>query len=272
MYSCETPGTKVGAAVTVKSGETWAQAISSFETLTGRSMPVRRCYDGAPASDVNSSQAKHDLGLRKSVLSIKPTMSTSLSTMESLADSIVAANHECDIIIYHEPVDNMSGSAFVQLYQRSCAPFRDKGIPVGVCYTNWSATMLPYSDSQSALVNYWPGDVLVDFIAIDEYPINEISSTNDALPMEERIRRVTQFADVRGKPISLTEFGLQSGWDVIKSERWFRSVTDWALQRKESGKPLRDVCYFHSDVGGSYWLDSHGEYVDAYKDMAALLS
>lgn len=264
--------TKVGAAITTKSGQTWAQAISAFETLTERYLPVRRCYDGAPVADINSSAAKHDLGLRKSVLSIKPTISTSLSTMESLAASIVAANHECDVIIYHEPVDNMSGADFIALYQRSCVPFRDKGIPVGVCYTNWSATQLAYTDTQSALVNYWPGDTLVDFIAIDEYPINEISSTKDTLPMEERVRRVAQFADVLGKPLSLTEFGVQGTWDVIKSERWFRSVTDWALQRAQAGVPLRDVCYFHSDVGGAYWLDSHGEYVDAYKDMAALLA
>jgi hypothetical protein len=68
-----------------------------------------------------------------------------------------------------------------------------------VCFTNWSCN-LAYSDSQSALAHYWPGDGLVDFIAIDEYPIGEITSTKDATPMEQRARRVAQFADARGIP------------------------------------------------------------------------
>jgi hypothetical protein len=51
------------------------------------------------------------------------------------------------------------------LYQRSCAPFRAAGVPVGLVFTNCSAPRLAYSDPQSALHTYWPGDGLVDFIA-----------------------------------------------------------------------------------------------------------
>lgn len=264
--------TRVGAAVSVVSGQTNAQAIDVFETLTDRMLPVRRCYDGVGIiyTDVASSAARHDLGKRKSLYSIKPTITSSLADMTALAASIVAAEHPLDLIIYAEPVDNMPAADFVALYKRSQKPFRDAGIPVGVCYTNWSCN-LPYSDLKSGLHGYWPGDDIVDFMAIDEYPTNEITSTKDALPMEERTRRVAQFADVRGKPLSLTEFGLESVWDVTKSDRWFRSVTDWAVQRAQLGKPLRDVCYFHSNTGGNFWLNNHAEYVDAYTDMATLL-
>lgn len=265
--------TKVGAAITVLPGQTNAQAIESYENITGRLLNVRRCYDGAPASDIANSAAKHDLGKRKSILSIKPTLSTSLATLESLAASIVNAAHSCDIIIYHEPVDNMSGSDFINLYLRSCQPFRDKNIPVGVCYTNWSVN-LEYSDSQSALEHYWPGNDIVDFIAIDEYPASA-SGTPDYTPLSERTRRVTQFADTRGKPLSLTEFGIRSGWDTRKSETWIRSVTDWASWRALEGAPLRDICYFHSDVGAgtgnSWWLNNKAEYVDALRDMYDLV-
>lgn len=264
--------TLFGTAVTVKSGQTWAQAISAFETLTGRPLPVRRCYDGAPVTDLSSSAAKHDydftanVSLRKSLLSIKPTMTTPISTLESFANSLVTRNHQCDIIIYHEPVDNMTGPDFIALYQRSAQPFRDRGIPVGVCYTNWSAN-LPFSNSQSALKYYWPGDSIVDFVGFDEYPAPYTSDYSD---MSVRARRITQFATSRGKPLSLCEYAICSDSDPAKGEIWMRSIQEWS-----SHNLVRDICYFHSDVGGTsgrtFWLDNKPEYVQAYKDLATLV-
>ncbi|NDU75854.1 hypothetical protein GWI34_24980 [Actinomadura sp. DSM 109109] len=261
--------TLVGAAVTPLSGQSWAAAISSFETLTGRPLPIRRCFDGAPPSSVGASQLRHDVGVRRSVYSIKPTRSTPLSTLRALAADIVARGAECDVIIYHEPVDNMSGAAFVNLYRRSAPPFRAAGLKVGVCFTNYSCN-LPYSDSRSALRNYWPGEALVDFIAIDEYPVGEITPTTDAVPMDARTRRVCQFADARGLSLGLAEYGVDASWDVAGSERWMRSVTDWARARAALGTPLRWASYFHSDVGGRYRL-THPEHLDAYKDAPGLL-
>lgn len=262
--------TMVGAAVTVKTGQTWAAAIAEFEAVSGRPLPVRRCYDGAPPSSISGSQMKHDVGLRASVYSIKPTITTPLATLESLAASIAAAGHPCDVIIYHEPVDNMSGPDFVALYQRSQAPFRAAGIPVGPCFTNWSCN-LPFSDPQSALRNYWPGDGIADFLAIDEYPAGEITSTKDAVPMDVRTRRVRQFADARGIQLGLTEYGVDAAWDTSKAERWMRSVTDWADARAAEGRPLRWACYFSSDVGGNFWLSNKPEYTAAYTDAWRIL-
>jgi hypothetical protein len=269
--------TLVGAAVTPASGQTWPDAIAHFESVAGRALPVRRCYDATPPADITASQMRFDLGVRRSVYSFKPTMSTPLSTLESLAASIANAGHLCDVIIYHEPVDNMSGPDFIALYQRSAEPFRMAGIPTGVCFTNWSCN-LPYSDSKSALARYWPGDDAVDFITIDEYPIGEIpaagsTSTKDALPMDARTRRVCQFADARGIPLGLAEYGVDSAWDVTKADRWLRSVTDWAAARAQAGRPLRWACYFSSNVTGSYSyaLDGRQEYVDAYTDSYHLL-
>lgn len=261
--------TSVGAAVTPKPGQTWSAAIWEFETQTGRSMPVRRCYDGAPPASVGTSQLRHDLGVRASVYSIKPRLDTPVATLEALAADIAAQAHPCDVIIYHEPVDNMSGEAFIDLYRRSAPPFRAAGVAVGVCFTNWSCN-LPYSDPQSALRHYWPGDGLVDFLAIDEYPVGEITSTTDAAPMEVRARRVCQFADARGIPLGLAEYGVDASWDVAKADRWLRSVTDWGRARAALGRPLRWACYFHSDVGGDYRL-THDEHLDAYGDAARTL-
>lgn len=252
--------------MTVKSGQSWAGAIGEFETATGRVMPVRRCFDGAPLTDVTLSSARHDLGKRKSLLSIKPSMSTPLATLEALAGSIVDAQHDCDVIIYHEPVDNMSGPEFVALYQRSAPVFRAAGVPVGPCYTNWSCN-LPGSDPQSALRHYWPGDALVDFMAIDEYPVGEITATKDAVPMDVRTRRVCQWADSRAIPLGLAEYGVDGAWDVVKSERWLRSVTEWARLRAAQGVPLRWACYFSSAEGGNYWVTNKAETVAAYTDF-----
>lgn len=268
--------TLIGAAVTPVAGQTWPDAIAHFETVTGRLMPVRRCYDSTPPADISSSQMAIDVGVRPSVYSLKPSMSTPLSTLESLASSIVTAGHTCDVIIYHEPVDNMDGGTFVSLYERSAQPFRDAGIPTGVCYTNYSCNR-PYSDTESALAYYWPGDDIVDFIAIDEYPVNEIpaigsTSTKDALPMDQRTRRVCQFADRRGIPLGLAEYGVDSSWDVTKSDRWLRSVSDWADARAAAGRPLRWACYFSINSSTySYALDNRAEYVDAYTDSCHLL-
>jgi hypothetical protein len=261
--------TLVGAAVTPLAGQTWVAAISAFETLTGRPLPIRRCFDGAPPSSVGSSQLRHDLGVRKSIYSIKPTMSTPLATLQALAADIVAKGAQCDVIIYHEPVDNMSGDAFISLYRRSALPFRAVGLKVGVCFTNYSCN-LPSSNPQSALYHYWPAANIVDFIAIDEYPIGEITSTADATPMDVRTRRVCQFADARGISLGLAEYGVDASWNVTKSERWMRSVTAWGRKRAKLGHPLRWVSYFHSDVGGNYRL-AHIENLDAYDDAIPLL-
>jgi hypothetical protein len=264
--------TLIGAAVLPAAGQTWAQAITAFETATGRPMPARRCYDGAPPSSIAGGQLSKDLGLRASIYTIKPTMSTPLSTLEALAADIVANEHPCDVDIYHEPVDNMSGPDYIALYQRSCAPFRDAGIPVGVCYTNWSCN-LPYSDTQSALAHYWPGDGLVDFIAIDEYPYNEITSTKDATPMEQRARRVAQFADARGIPLGLAEYGVDVAWDVKKSDNWLRSVTTWAQMREAAGTPLRFMTYFSCVASPYNWtITNKQEYVDSYIDSYRILA
>ena len=265
--------TLVGAAISVKTGQTNQAAIDAFIELTGRDLPVRRCYDGAPVADISLSSARFDLGVRKSLLSIKSTASTPTSTIESLAASISAAGHECDVIIRHEPVDDsdLTGPSFIELYQRLAPAFRAEGVPVGVCFTNWSSSRLLSSNLQSALDHWWPGSNLVDFLAIDEYPIGEITSTTSAVPMADRMRRVTQFADREGVPLTVAEYGVDGAWDAIKSATWLRSVTDWAADRAASGRPLRDVCYFHSAQAGNYWLDNHPENVAAYTDAAALL-
>lgn len=263
--------TLVGAALSTKTGQTWAQAIAEFETLTGRPLPFRRCYDsGVPASFAASAMAL-DLGHRVSVWSFKPSLTTDINALNALALSIKASGHPCEVIIYHEPVDNMAGPDFVSLYRRSAVPFRLVGLPVGVCYTNYSAH-LPYSNTRSALHNYWPGADVVDFVAIDEYPVGEITSSTDALPMDARTRRLCQFADAQGVPVGLAEYGVDYAWDAAKAERWLRSVTDWAAARAHAGRPLRWLSYFSSSVGGNYWLSNRTEFVDAYKDAAALLS
>jgi hypothetical protein len=264
--------TLVGAAVLPTGSQTWPQAITAFEAATGRAMPIRRCYDQAPPSSIAGGQLKHDLGLRASIYSIKPTISTPLATLESLAADIVANEHPCDVIIYHEPVDNMVGADFIALYQRSCQPFRDQGIPVGVCYTNYSCN-LPYSDPKSALHGYWPGDSLVDFIAIDEYPKGEITSTTDAVPMDQRTRRVTEFADARGISLGLAEYGVDGSWDVAKSDRWLRSVTDWAEAREVAGRPLPWMTYFSCVASPYNWtITNKAEFVDSYTDSYRVLS
>ena len=263
--------TLIGAAVIPATGQSWAEAIAEFEAATGRPMPVRRCYDSTPPASIAGGQLKNDVGLRASVYSIKPTMSTPISTLDALAADIAASGHSVDVILHHEPVDDMSGPDFIALYQRCAPSFREAGIPVGVCFTNWSCN-LPYSDPQSALAHYWPGDDLVDFLAIDEYPIGEITSTKDATPMEQRTRRVCQFAAARGIPLGLAEYGVDASWDAKKADNWLRSVTDWAQARAVAGTPLRFMTYF-SCVSSPYdWrLTNRPEYVDSYVDSYTIL-
>lgn len=264
---------KWGVAVTPTSGQTYAQAISAYETLVGATLPMRRAYDGAPPSSIGASQLNVDVGTgRKVVYSIKPTITTSIVTMDSLAQGIANSGLDVDVAIYHEPVDNMTGSDFIALYQRSAPSFRNLGIPVGVIYTNYSCN-LPYGNAQSALHAYWPGASVVDWVGIDEYPINEITSTKDALPMDQRTRRVCQFVDALGKPLILCEYGVDAAWDVVKSDRWLRSVLDWARQRRQLYRPV-DLLYFSiADSAGAwdYRLGSHTEYIDAIKDMIGVI-
>lgn len=268
--------TNVGAAINMKPGQTWPGAIADFERITNRTMGVRRAYDKDPVPSLTQSQARHDYNfsigasLRRTLYSIKPNGSTPLATLEAFAKDVADKGHDLSTIIYHEPVDNMSGSTFVKLYKRCAPPLRATGMRVGVCYTNWSATVKTAEDPQNALLNYWPGDDIVDFIAFDEYPI-ELASQPDAEPMDERARRLVQFAKVHNKPLSLAEFGVDKAWPEAGAEAWLRSVTDWAEEMDEDAEPLEDICYFHAAVGGNFWLDNQPEYVNAYRDMYDLL-
>jgi hypothetical protein len=267
--------TLVGAAVLPTTGQTWVQAITAFETATGRALPVRRCYDSTPPSSVAAGQLAKDVGTgRKVVYSIKATSSTSLSTLGSLAASIVDAELDVDLILHHEPVDDYTnGADYIAMYQRNCVPFRDAGIPVGVCYTNWSCN-LPYSDADSALAHFWPGDDVVDFVSIDEYPYNEITSTKDATPMELRCRRIEQWCDARGLELGLAEYGVDIAWDPKKADNWLRSVTTWARRRVVEGNPLRWMTYFSCDPTDSpynWTITNKQEYVDSYIDSYRIL-
>jgi hypothetical protein len=267
--------TLVGAAVLPTTGQSWADTIAGFESATRRPMPVRRVYDGAPPSSVAGGQLKHDVGQnRKVVYSIKPTISTSLDLLAGLAASIKDAGLDVDLIIRHEPVDEfVDGADFVALYRRNCVPFLEAGIPVGVCYTNWSVN-LPYSDPDSALAHFWPGGDVVKFAAIDEYPYNEITSTKDATPMELRCRRIEQWCDARGVSLGLAEYGVDITWDPKKADAWLRSVTRWADLRAGLGRPLRWMTYFSCDPTDSpynWTLTNKPEYVDAYVDSYRIL-
>jgi len=265
--------TLVGAAVVPSAGQSWASAITGFEAATGRPMPVRRTYDSTTPSSVAASQLNHEVGQgRRTVHSIKCTASTSLSTLESLAASIVDACLDVDLILHHEPVDNYTdGADYVAMYRRNCVPFREAGIPVGVCYTNWSVN-LAYADADSALAHFWPGEDVVDFVSIDEYPFNEITSTKDAVPMELRCRRIEQWCDARGIDLGLAEYGVDGSWDAKRADAWLRSVTRWAQLRASLGKPLRWMTYFSCIASPYDWrITNKPEYVDSYVDSYRIL-
>lgn len=269
--------TYIGAATPPPSGQTWAQSITAWENLVGKPMTMRRSYEpaGNPPANVLQTQMQHDIGKRASLWSFKPTLSTPLATLNSLAQSIVDSGHTAYVIPYHEPVDNMSGPDFINLYQYVASPFRDRGIQVGPCFTNYSIN-LPYSNVQSALKYYWPGNSWVDFLAIDEYPVNEITSTKDAMDMTLRTRRAEQWADSRGIPLGLAEYGVEATVDAAKSDRWLRSVLQWMRVRNKLYRPLLFALYFQSFDSTAtppfdYRLNSHPEFVDAYKDMLGIV-
>ncbi len=80
--------------------------------------------------------------------------------------------------------------------------------------------------------------------------------------METRARRAARFASTLGIRLSLAEYAVDNTWDVTKSGRWLRSVTDWA-GFLAAGGPLRWACHFATDEGGDYRLPQ-SEHVSAY--------
>src|SRR5690242_7133473 len=96
----EGPVTLIGAAVTPTTGQSWADAINDFEAAIGWPLPVRRAYDKTVPSSVAASALSHDVGQdRRVVYSIKPTISTSLSTLGSLAADLAEQGLDVDLIL-----------------------------------------------------------------------------------------------------------------------------------------------------------------------------
>lgn len=266
-----------GCAVIPASGQSYVQAIAEYEALVGvdkNTMPIRRAYDSGVPSSVSNSQLRVELNSNKDrevLYSIHPKMTTDTATLDSLAHSIADSGLRVRVICNHEPVDEMDGQTFINIYQRSAPFFRNLGIPFGVCYTNWSIN-LPYSNQQSALQYYWPGDDNVDFLAFDEYP-TELKTQSTAIPMADRTLRVCQFADSHNIPLVLAEYGVDKAWPVGASETWLRGVTDWAQQRDSMYRPV-DLLYFSIQnvaKGWDYRLGNHEENVDAIKDMIGIV-
>lgn len=239
----------VGAAITCLSGQTLAKAIISFENITARPLKVHRIY--SPAGIIPSLSI-FDLDLvadRKVSLNLKPTSANTPAQLDNLLASCKSNGLSLDISIWAEMHRQFSNPGdYINLCKQYVPVIHQYGyqhIYSPTCYAMQFKGVGPL---------YYPGDSLVDICSVDYY--DDGSS----------LKVASDFADSHDKPLGIGEFGvLQSS---TNRKTWLTGILALMKQRLSDGKFNSDICYFHSNVGGNFFLDpSEPDSIQVYQQL-----
>ncbi|MCY9783146.1 hypothetical protein KIK06_04480 [Nocardiopsis sp. EMB25] len=250
--------TAVGMAVGWRDGTaSWPEAIARAEAAAERPLQARRVYDpGVPAS-FSESYLRHDHGVRVQVWSFKPLPTTPTDTLVDLFASVPDRSNVW-VVPHHEPRDNMPPEEYHALYRTTHRACSEVGgfAGIGPCLTNWGVR------NRNELEYVIPE--LSDFLAVDSYVDMEGTPELSAV---EHVRAALDYANANGLAFGIGEFGVDQDRGNVSPERkaaWMRSFAELGPLTEHG---LAWLCYFHSDVGGNFWLDNDQGALDAYRHL-----
>ena len=235
------------------SGVTQAQAISDWQTITGRTLTVRRVYYPAgqiPAAIPADLKADAVAG-RKVCMSLRPAFSppsaADLSALDTFLASCKAAGLIAAVSLWQEP------------YNSSQASGASPGLTVSLEVAAWrfyAPTIRQYYptvfDTSSFAVNhhsensYYPGDAYIDQIATDFY-CSEFDGG-------ERLDLAVSLADNASPPKPFGLWEMNSSRDATRgqtqaqAQAYYNYITSFFLARLAAGKDNADIMLFNSDT------------------------
>lgn len=269
----------IGASATSNSGKHTSSDLAEYlrlESITGRSLDVRRTFEAAPTSWAQC-KASADVGKRASFVSFKTSPDTMAGPgqeayWKALIES-VPRGHRVYMTWQHEaenpsknndPAKIRAGGAKFAEYVRKYRGDRD----ISIAWTLMGWTFASEFSKRNPLDWYW-GDSSVEVVAPDPYN----TSTSKFYSFDATMVGATQayqFTKAHGKRFGIAEWG---NYDLTATNRvkfltdgvsWLRSLKDPACEF---------ACWFHSDVpsddAGDYWLDSTSASLAAWVKAAA---
>jgi uncharacterized coiled-coil protein SlyX len=242
---------------------TGKHTYDQFTQMAGQKMQVRRSYDTWPAA-----HPREDAGRCASVWSFKPPLNQLVTGQidEQVKTALMTVpddGFQRDVIIWHEPEDNISAGEFtfaqyrdgnkrVRKLVNEVNATRKTPIRFGA---NWMAWTFENASNRNP-ENYWAGDGVWDFLAFDGYSGRNKSTgtwtggrTPDALFAEP-----FAYAKAKGVRPAVAETGI----DVLAPEpdrvAWIKACRKYA-----AGANCEFWCYWDGSFS-TFWLNTEAEF------------
>ena len=187
------------------------------------------------------------------------------------ADAVKQFGTPIMIAFHHEPEDDLrqlgTPAEFASAFRHIVTMFRNRGATNAV----WVWNMMAYSfvsSSRIPLLEYYPGDSYVDWLAADGYNWFGSSWIGAGQPWRSFASVFQAFYDwgsARGKPLAIYEFGVLEDTVTPNPQRkaqWFRD----ALATIKRWPALKAIIYFNAH---EWYYDSSQASTNAVKEIGA---
>jgi beta-mannanase len=242
---------KVGAYINPAvygTGVSTAQAITNFQSTTGRTLEAHRIYygvSGFPTSISTDMKADVDAG-RKICLSLRPPYNPVSSPVRDQLATFLASCQSygavMDVALWHEPYfADLTADQFIAMFQYYGPTIRAAPYPAVFCTSVSSA----WSHNENS---YWPGDSYVDKVATDFYP--PAYFTSGARLGGGTTQDAAYHADTAAppKPFGIWEFftslDTTHGQTQAQADEFWGYIRSYMADRASSGKANADILAF----------------------------
>jgi hypothetical protein len=252
-------GSLVGALIAPHDeDDDYRESIAAFECVTARPLLARRFdYGSSIPDDLAVSNTIFDAGrARKSVLTFTPQKGCKPAHLDRFLGSCREAGIVADVAVWPEQHRFMLPVQYKVLCELYVPVIRNHGYRHVFMCTNYAAVV------KDAMEAFWPGDGFVDAVGVSFYA-SGLSLT-----------RAAGFADARGKPFGLSDFGVAHHLlrrHVDDSLVFLEYIEDFFADRISAGKPCWDLIWVDGERDGDFRFTLVPEFVDVYQRMCASL-
>jgi hypothetical protein len=190
------------------------------------------------------------------------------SWIATRAEAFKSFGHPVYLAVHHEPENDPSyGSPadYAAAWRRVVDIFRQHGVTnVAFVWTMMGWSFDPRSGRTAT--NWYPGDGYIDIIGADGYNWAPAKAGSKWTMFESIFSSVNGFAEARGKPWMVVEYGVQEDpSDASRKGAWLRE----ALATAKTWPGLIGLIYFDLTKDGYPWqTDSSATSMQAYRQMA----
>lgn len=245
-------GGLVGAEIVPFPGEHLGDAVADFELLTGRPLLARRQQHG---DDIPLSAAGSGIELdrgkpRKSLLTFSPARDSRPADLDRFLGECADLGITAGVEIWPEAHRFMPPAQYRVLCELYVPVIHEYGYAHTFTVSNYAAV------TADALDAYWPGAEFADAVGIAYYPAG-LSLT-----------KAGEFADRKGVPLGLAEFGVDLDQCAPREGISFLEyIEDFFTRRIREGLPCGDLIWMSGMRDGDFRLMRAPEFVAAWQLM-----